>query len=132
MLAIELNNNNLPHLQLLDTVEKALQLTGDFKVSHLPVVFEEKFLGLISEEDLLDVHNKSMVIELLQKDLIAVSVNENDHFMQAVNISNYYKTNIVPVINFDKELIGTISGQALLKTLGDFSGSQHIGGIIVL
>ena len=73
-----------------------------------------------------------MVIELLQKDFITASINENDHFLQAVNISNQYQTNIVPVINFDKELVGTISGQTLLKTLGDFSGSQEIGGIIVL
>lgn len=132
MLAAELNNNNIPHLQLQDTVDKALQLISDFKISHLPVVSDEKFLGLISEEDLLDVHNKKTVIELLQKNFIDVSINENDHFLQAVKISNEYQTNVVPVVNFDKELIGTISGQTLLSTLGHFSGSQEIGGIIVL
>ena len=132
MLALELNNNNIPQLQLQDTVAKALQLFSDFKVSHLPVVAEEKYVGLISEEDLLDANNKNMLIELLQKDFIQASINENDHFLQAVNISNQYQTNIVPVINFDKELVGTISGQTLLKTLGYFSGSQEIGGIIVL
>lgn len=132
MLAFELNNNDIPHLQLQDTVAKALQLTSDFKVSHLPVVAEEKYIGLISEDDLLDVHNKNMMIEFLQKDFIEASINENDHFLQAVNISNQYQTNIVPVTNLDKELIGTISGQTLLKTLGHFSGSQDIGGIIVL
>ncbi|MEP6595240.1 MAG: CBS domain-containing protein [Ginsengibacter sp.] len=132
MLAVELNNNDIPQLQLQDTVAKALQLFSDFKVSHLPVVAEEKFVGLISEEDLLDANNKNMLIELLQKDFILASINENDHFLQAVNISNQYQTNIVPVINFEKELIGTISGQTLLRTLGYFSGSQEVGGIIVL
>jgi predicted transcriptional regulator len=132
MLAVELNNNDIPQLELHDTVAKALQLASDFKVSHLPVVSEEKFVGLISEEDLLEVNNKNMLIELLQKDFIPASINENDHFLQAVNISNQYQTNIVPVINLDKELVGTISGQTLLKTLGSFSGSQEIGGIIVL
>jgi predicted transcriptional regulator len=132
MLAVELNNNNIPQLQLQDTVARALQLFSDFKVSHLPVVAEEKFVGLISEEDLLDANNKNMVIELLQKDFIVASINENDHFLQAVNISNQYQTNIVPVINVEKELVGTISGQTLLRTLGYFSGSEEIGGIIVL
>ena len=132
MLAVELNNNDIPQLELHDTVAKALQLASDFKVSHLPVVAEEKFVGLISEEDLLDANNKNMLIELLQKDFIPASINENDHFLQAVNVSNQYQTNIVPVINLDKELLGTISGQTLLKTLGSFSGSQEIGGIIVL
>ena len=131
MLAIELNSNDIPQLQLQDTVAKALQLFGDFKVSHLPVVDEEKFVGLISEEDLLDANNEHMVVKLLQEDFILASINENDHFLHAVNISNQYQTNVVPVINLEKELVGTISGQALLRTLGNFSGSEEVGGIIV-
>jgi predicted transcriptional regulator len=132
MLAVELNNNNIPQLQLHDTIAKGLQLVSDFKASHLPVVSEEKFLGLISEEDMINVHNKSMSIELLQSDFILASINENDHFLRAVNISNQYQTNVVPVTNFENELIGTITRQTLLRTLGYFSGAQEIGGIIVL
>jgi len=29
-------------------------LVNDFRVTHLPVVSDDKYLGLISEEDLLD------------------------------------------------------------------------------
>ena len=111
---------------------KALQLINDFKVSHLPVVSEEKFLGLISEDDLLDANNKKMLIQLLQDEFIDVSIKENDHFLQAVNISNEYQTSIVPVVNEEKEFLGSISGHSLLRTLGNFSGAQEIGGIIVL
>jgi len=131
MLALELNNNIIPRLQLEDSVGKALQLINDFKVSHLPVVSEEKYLGLISEEDLLDVDSK-MHIQLLQDDFIDISIRENEHFLQAVNISNQYQTSVVPVVNEEKEFIGSISGQNLLRTLGNFSGAQAIGGIIVL
>lgn len=132
MLALELNNTSIPQLHLHDTVARALQLVSDFKVSHIPVVSEEKFLGLISEKDLLAVHNKTTFLEDLQGELIFAAARENDHFLQAVNISNRYQTNIVPVINFDGELIGTISAQTLLGTLGYFSGSQEGGGMIVL
>jgi acetoin utilization protein AcuB len=132
MLAIELNNNIIPQLQLEDTVGKALQLINDFKVSHLPVVSEEKFLGLISEDDLMDADNKKMHIQLLQDDFIDVSIKENEHFLQAVNISNEYQTSVVPVVNEEKEFLGSISGQNLLRTLGNFSGAQAIGGIVVL
>ncbi len=131
MLAIELNNNIIPRLQLEDTVGKALQLINDFKVSHLPVVSEEKYLGLISEDDLLDAENKTMHIQSLQDDFIDISINENEHFLQAVNISNQYQTSVVPVVNEEKEFLGSISGQNLLRTLGNFSGATEIGGIIV-
>lgn len=132
MLAAELNNNIIPQLKLNDSVGKALQLFSDFKVSHLPVVSEEKYLGLVSEDDLLDAVNKKLTIEAFQDDFIVTSINENEHFLKAVNISNQYQTTVVPVVSTDKELIGTITAQALLKALGNFSGSQEIGGIIVL
>lgn len=132
MLAIELNNNIIPRLQLEDTVGKALQLINDFKVSHLPVVSDEKYLGLISEDDLLDADNKKMRIQLLHDEFIDVSIKENEHFLQAVNISNEYQTSVVPVVNEEKEFLGSISGQNLLRTLGNFSGAQQIGGIIIL
>ena len=132
MLAIELNNNIIPQLHLNDTVGKALQLVSDFKVSHLPVVNDDKYLGLISEDDLLDADNKKMLIQLLQKDFVEVSIKENEHFLQAVNISNQFQTSVVPVVNEEKEFLGTITSQNLLRTLGNFSGSQEIGGIIVL
>ncbi len=132
MLAIELNNNIIPRLQLEDTVGKALQLINDFKVSHLPVVSEDKYLGLISEQDLLDANNQKMHVRLLQDEYIDVSIKENEHFLQAVNISNEYQTSVVPVVNEEKEFLGSISGQNLLRILGSFSGAQEIGGIIVL
>lgn len=132
MLAIELNNNIIPQLRLEDTVGKALQLINDFKVSHLPVVSEEKYLGLISEDDLLDADNKKMLIQLLHDEFIDISIKENEHFLQAVNISNEYQTSVVPVVNEENEFLGSISGQNLLRILGNFSGAQEIGGIIVL
>lgn len=58
MLTIELINNNIPRLQLQDSVGKALQLINDFRVTHLPVVADSKYLGMVSEEDLLDVEEE--------------------------------------------------------------------------
>ena len=75
MLAQELSSNILPQLQLSDTVAKALQLMSDFKITHLPVVSEEKYLGLIREDDLLDEENKKIPIEFFQNDFIPASVN---------------------------------------------------------
>jgi acetoin utilization protein AcuB len=132
MLAQELSNNILPQLQLSDTVSKALQLMSDFKLTHLPVVSEEKYLGLISEDDLLDEENKKIAIEFFQNDFIPASVNFNNHFLNAVSVSNHYQTNVIPVVNEANELMGTIAGQALLAALGNFSGSNETGAVIVL
>jgi FOG: CBS domain len=132
MLARELINNILPQLQLTDTVSTALQLMSDFKITHLPVVSEEKYLGLISEDDLLDEENRKISIEFFQDDFIHASVSSTKHFLNAVSISNNYQTNVIPVVNEDNELIGSIAGQELLAALGNFSGANETGAVIVL
>jgi acetoin utilization protein AcuB len=132
MLAQELINSTLPQLQLSDTVSKALQLMSDFKITHLPVVSEEKYLGLIGEDDLLDEENKKIAIEFFQNDFITASVSSNKHFLNAVTLSSYYHTNIIPVVNEANELLGTIGSQQLIDALGNFSGANETGAVIVL
>lgn len=132
MLTLDLINNNIPRLQLQDSVAKAIQLVADFKVTHLPVVSEEAYLGLLSEEDLLDAEDEKIPVEALQKFFIPASVKDNVHFLNAVNTSIQFDTNIVPVLNEEGDLAGIISTRDLLKTLGNFAGANEIGGIIVL
>ena len=132
MLTTDLINGNIPRLQLQDSIVKALQLVNDFRVTHLPVVSDNKFLGLLSEEDLLDAEDKKLTIEVLQEHFIPASVKDNMHFLNAVNASIQFDTSIVPVINEEGELAGVISTSDLLKTLGNFAGANEIGGIIVL
>lgn len=132
MLTIELINNNIPRLQLEDSVSKALRLISDFRVTHLPVVENDIFLGLISEEDLLDQDESKMPIKLMQETFIQAAVHDNEHFLSAVTISNQIDSTVVPVINEENELMGVITTYDLLKTIGNFAGTNEIGGIIVL
>jgi acetoin utilization protein AcuB len=132
MLAGELINHEIPQLQLKDTVAKALQLISDFRVSHLPVVSGKQYLGLIGEDDLLDVDGTKSSIEALQGHFITAVVEEHQYFLNAVSYSNKMETTIVPVVNKEKELTGVITTIDLLKALGNFSGANEIGGIIVL
>jgi acetoin utilization protein AcuB len=132
MLAQELINNNLPQLQLTDTVSVALKLMSDFKISHLPVVSDEKYLGLISEDDLLDEENKKISIDFFQTDFRPVSVSSNKHFLNAVSVSNQFQTSIVPVVNESNEFIGSIGGRQFLAAIGNFSGANETGAVIEL
>ena len=132
MLTAELINDNIPRLQLQDTVRKALQLINDYRVTHLPITVEDKFLGLISEDDLLDADDEKLTMEVLQEHFNPSYVKENVHFLNAVNYSNQYQTSIVPVVQQGNELVGVITIVDLLKTIGNFSGANEIGGIIVM
>jgi CBS domain-containing protein len=132
MLTLDLISNNIPRLKLQDTIGKAIQLVTDFRVTHLPVVSEDKYIGLLSEEDLLDAESESFTIETLQEHFIAASVKDNVHFLNAVTVSTQFESNIIPVVNENGDLAGVIAAVELLKALGNFSGANEIGGIIVL
>jgi CBS domain-containing protein len=132
MLTIDLINQNIPRLQLQDSVSKARQLVNDFKVTHLPVVSEERYLGLISEEDLLDAEDERAPIELHQRSFIPAFVADDVHFLNAVNKCIQFDTNLIPVVNKASVYAGVITANDLLKTLGMFAGADEIGGLIVL
>ena len=52
MRAQQLLTSDLPLLLPIDTVANAIELMDEYKVSHLPLVVEDMFKGLINEEDL--------------------------------------------------------------------------------
>ncbi|HSV10167.1 MAG TPA: CBS domain-containing protein [Hanamia sp.] len=131
MTTLQLADNIFPSLHLQDTVAIALKLMNDFKTSHLPVVSDEKYLGLIADEDLID-ENKNSTLEVFQADFIPASVNAGFHFLKASTINNLYQTNLVPVVNDHNELMGTISSGALITALGNLCGSSEFGAIVVL
>ncbi|MBK8496480.1 MAG: hypothetical protein IPL50_16845 [Chitinophagaceae bacterium] len=54
------------------------------------------------------------------------------NILNAVTCSNQVDSTIVPVINDENELVGVITTNDLLKTIGNFAGTNEIGGIIVL
>ena len=132
MLTVELINNNIPRLQLKDSVSKALRLVTDFRVTHLPVVEDDKYLGLISEEDLIDAEETQMPIELMQETFIHAAVHDNEHFLNAVTCSNQFDTTVVPVVNEENELTSTVSYNDLLKYASEFMSLNEPGGLIVL
>ncbi|MDP4283907.1 MAG: CBS domain-containing protein [Bacteroidota bacterium] len=132
MTTLQLIDNTIPKLQLGDTLFKALQLMNQFKLTHLPVVGLENFLGLISEEALLSEKNKKSTIAVFQNDLVPAAINVAQHFLKGVSICNLYQTNIIPVVNESGELLGSIGEFALLKALGDFCGASEYGALVVL
>jgi acetoin utilization protein AcuB len=132
MLTVELINQNIPRLHLQDTVSKSLQLINDYKLTHLPVVADDKLLGLLSEEDLLDAEDGKMTVEMLQDNFINAFAPDNVHFLTAVNVATQFETSVVPVVSEDRELLGVITTSDLLKAMGNFAGANEIGGIIML
>lgn len=131
MFAGELISQNIPFLHMDDMAGKALQEMNDFHVSHLPVVEEEVYIGLISEDDLLD-SNESQSLKSLKELFIKPYVLQNDSFLLAVKRAIDFHVTVIPVIDEQLRLIGAISEDNLFKHLAVFVGTEEQGGLIIL
>ena len=132
MLTRELLSQTLPSLRLSDKVYQALQLMNDNHVTHLPIVEGEKYVGVISEDDLLQAENDNAELAELQQSFSDVSVKDDEHFLKAVQMGADSGLSIVPVVTDENELIGSVSYNDLLKFSSEFMSLSEPGGLIVL
>jgi acetoin utilization protein AcuB len=122
----------IPSLHLNDPVSQALDLMADFHVTHLPVVIEDKYAGLVSEDDLLNVENDDVLLAQLQPNFSQISAHADGYFYEAVQLVNENGLTLIPVIASESEYTGSIIATDLLRQLGKVVGTADLGGIIVL
>ena len=132
MLTRELQSQTLPYLHLHDKVYQALQLMNDNQVTHLPIIDGEKFIGIISEDDLLQADNDHADLTTLQQSFSSESVKEDEHFLKAVQVAAENGLSVVPVVSEENELTGTVTYTNLLRHASEFMSLKEPGGLIVL
>ena len=130
MLTRDLISNSIPYLHQDDKVYHALQLMNDYHVAHLPVVQEEDYLGIISEEQLLQSDDENTISELAISDG-TTSVQANEHFLKAIQTAVVNKLSIVPVVE-EKHLLGIVTYNDLLRNTSEFMSLNQPGALIVL
>lgn len=131
MLAQQLIQNSFSPVRLFDKIGAALQILEDYDLLHLPVINEDKFVGLISKEDLLDA-NENNTIATLEDQLIKVSVKAEEYFLTAVKMLSQHELSVIAVINDQIELVGIITEAQIFKYTAHFLGVEEPGGIIVI
>jgi acetoin utilization protein AcuB len=130
MLTRELISNSIPYLHKEDKVHHALQLMNDYHVAHLPVVENDSYLGIISEEQLLQSNDDDTLDELHITDG-TTSVQANDHFLKAIQTAVINKLSVVPVVE-EKHLLGIVTYNDLLRNASNFMSLNEPGALIVL
>jgi acetoin utilization protein AcuB len=132
MLIHELLTQSIPFLRPQDKVHLALELMNEHHVSHLPVVEAEKYLGMVSEDDLLQAENDNDPVSFMEQSYSGYSVKAADHFLKAVQIAAENGLSLVPVVNDQNEYLGIVSYNDLLRHASEFMSLREPGGLIVL
>lgn len=132
MIVAQLISNVIPSLQLTDTVQKALERMAEFKTYHLPVVEKHQFLGLVSEEELIEQKEKDLSLGSSSLSFLNAFVLEDAHFYDVLRLFNQFHLSLVPVLDQNRSYKGVVSIPGLLAYMAEIYVVNEPGGIIVL
>lgn len=132
MTAAELISDIIVPLKTSDTVETAISIMEEFKVSHLPVVNNIGYIALVSEEDLDLVEDKETPVGNIKLSLARPLINSYQHIYDVIRLMNEQKLSLLPVVDSDENYMGSISLESLAENFGIMTAIQNPGAIIVL
>jgi len=132
MYARELISEDIPPLKTSDTGERALAWMDEFRVSHLPIVNNVDFLGLISESDILDFNSASEPIGGHHLNRIRPYVFDYQHTYDVLKVMSSLKLSVIPVLNEQEQYLGLIHLSTLLHHFAEMASMKESGGLLVL
>ena len=132
MKAIDLISENIPPLIHTDSGEKAMIWMEEFKVSHLAVLKNGNFVGLLSESDILDRLDDKETLDVLFDHLPRFYVISSVHVYEVLSKMAAAKVTVIPILNDQEKYLGCISSHELLHHLASTNSMKEAGGIIVV
>jgi CBS domain-containing protein len=132
MVAKDLISEVIPALKTSDLGQTALNWMEIFRISHLPIVNNQDFLGLISDADIYDMNQATEPIGNHYLTLIKPYALSSQHIFEVIGIASRLKLSVVPVLDDQNHYLGVITTTDLIRHIAGISSMDQPGGIIVL
>lgn len=132
MFARDLISDAIPALKTSDSVQKVLDRMAEFRVSHLPIVNEKQILGLICDDDLVEITDYNIEIGSVSLSLRNYFVYEDQHVYDVIRLVDELRLTIVPVLDREKNYLGLVSLLTLTEYFATLTSIKDPGSIIVL
>jgi len=101
MIARELISETFPTLNCSDTGKKALNIMESFRVSHMPIVHEKEYMGLISDKDIYDFNIGKCCLKDSGMSLVTPHVKANQHIYEAIRMMVEKDITVLPVFEMN-------------------------------
>jgi predicted transcriptional regulator len=132
MNAHELISAGLTPVKSSDSIQKLIDKMAEFRVSHLPIVDYNQYMGLVSDHDILEVHDHNLPTAAISLSLYSPFVFEDQHIYDVIHIFNEQKLSLLPVLDTNKKYKGVISINTIISHLATLTSAKERGGSIVL
>lgn len=102
-----------------DTLRHIKDLMRDNYITGLPVVEDNRLLGIVSTEDIILALDQGCIDALAEERMTrnVTVLEENMPLSLAISYLNKYHFGRFPVINKDKELVGILTSKDVIRTL---------------
>jgi len=127
-----LTDKTIPVLSPEDTVEKALGIMDEAKLSGLPVVSDDDYIAFATEDTLLEHSDPLQTLSAAGLLAYKPSISTQAHAFDAITILQQTSLPLLPVIDADYKFMGCITTEHLLAYIANSSGIANPGGILVL
>jgi acetoin utilization protein AcuB len=132
MIIKELLSETIVPLNPSDTAAFALGIMDEFKISHLPIVQDLTYQGLLSDTDIYNLNNFDELVGNHMLSLGRVYVNEHQHIYDAIKIFSTLSLSLLPVVTEDYQYLGIITQTDLIRHLAAIFTINNPGGVIIL
>jgi predicted transcriptional regulator len=133
MIAESLISESIPSVSPGDSASKVLAMMDVFRLSHLPIVAEKEYLGVISDKEIFDVHDfDAPLSEIISDQLLKPHVHPAQHIFEVAAVASGCGVSIVPVLAADHTYMGSISRYDLSNQLTALFSPNEPGGILEL
>lgn len=132
MIARKLVSNDLPLIKTSYTGIEVLNLMDEYRVSHLPIVNNVEFLGLISNTDIYDLNLFDEPIGNHELKFLRSFVRAEQHIYEVIRMVASMDLTIVPVLEEDNSYIGSITLHDLAKEFAKITATTGHLSVLVL
>ncbi len=132
MKASELIVHSIPTIKPSDTCATALKIMNEYHLTQLPVLNGRQLLGLVFEEELLNVNKQESALGALKLKLLTPFIHDYEHVFEVLKVATTLKLRIIPIVDKDNNYMGSISSDSLLSYLTTHTDICEPGGIIEL
>ena len=132
MVALDLITDEIPPLKPSENCAKALNWMEEFKVTQLPVVKGNEYLGLLADHNILDLENPEVEILNSGLHLPLPFVREDQHVYDVMKTVADLNLSVVPILDKENHYMGCTTLPHLMELITNTASINEPGGIIVL
>lgn len=132
MTAAELITDEIPPIKPNESCIKAYNWMDEFKISHLPVVKNGQYYGIISDANVLDLENTELSIEKAYPILPRPFITQDQHVYEVMRLIADNGLTVVPILSKEEKYLGSTTLLHLMRQITSSVAINQDGGVLVL